>query len=57
MKTENQNRTKCKSCGEQILLSEGIMTTLEGAYHKDIPECQIQGLILAPAPKTLAGIS
>lgn len=47
---------KCKSCGDDISRDQGIMTTLEGAYHKDIPECRIQGIILAPAPKTLAGI-
>lgn len=46
----------CKSCGDNISQDDGIMTTLEGAYHKDIPECKSLGLILAPAPRTLAGV-
>lgn len=50
-----KGKPTCKSCGDTISQDAGIMTTLEGAYHKDIPECQIQGLILAPEPKTLVG--
>ena len=50
-----KGKPTCRSCGETVNQDQGIMTTLEGAYHKDIPECHIQGIILAPAPKTLVG--